>query len=317
MTRSIVTAAACFVAGVALYPALITLLHRLGAGQMVQRYMPASHRVKAGTPTMGGLLFCLMGVAAWLVADRSLAGFVVVFALLGGAAVGVLDDLANVHGLGSLGLGVRQKLVLQVLVGVAVGWGLHQIHATQQDLPGAGMVDLGWGIIPLAALAVVATTNAVNITDGVDGLAGSCTLLALGGAMVAARWLHADSAALVAAALLGGVAAFLVFNWHPARIIMGDTGALGLGAALTAIAVESHLLWLLPLLGIVFLVETVSVIVNVTAITQFHRRVIRASPLHHHFEQLGIREERLVALFASGGAVALGLTLLIARGVVT
>ncbi len=317
MTRVLITAAACFVAGVALYPALITLLHRLGAGQMVQRYMPASHRAKAGTPTMGGLLFCLMGVAAWLVADRSLAGFVAVFALVGGAVVGALDDVANVRGLGSLGLTVRQKLVLQVVVGVAVGWGLHQIHATAQDLPGAGMVDLGWGIVPLAALAVVATTNAVNITDGVDGLAGTCTALALAGVVVGALWLHAPSAALVASALLGGVLAFLVFNWHPARIIMGDTGALGLGAALTAVAVESHLLWLLPLLGIVFLVETVSVIVNVTAVTRFHRRIIRASPLHHHFEQLGVREERLVVLFASGGAVALGLTLLIARGVVT
>ena len=317
MTRVLITAAACFVAGVALYPALITLLHRLGAGQMVQRYMPASHRAKAGTPTMGGLLFCLMGVAAWLAADRSLAGFVAVFALVGGAVVGALDDVANVRGLGSLGLTVRQKLVLQVVVGVAVGWGLHQIHATAQDLPGAGMVDLGWGIVPLAALAVVATTNAVNITDGVDGLAGTCTALALAGVVVGALWLHAASAALVASALLGGVVAFLVFNWHPARIIMGDTGALGLGAALTAVAVESHLLWLLPLLGIVFLVETVSVIVNVTAVTRFHRRIIRASPLHHHFEQLGVREERLVVLFASGGAVALGLTLLIARGVVT
>jgi phospho-N-acetylmuramoyl-pentapeptide-transferase len=317
MKVAALTAALCFVAGVALYPALLTVLVRLGAGQMVQAYNPATHRIKEGTPTMGGVLFCLIAVAAWAIADRGRAGFVIAYALVAGAAVGVLDDVANVRGLGSLGLGVRQKLALQVLVGVLVGLGLHQVGAGVQDLPGAGMVDLGWGIVPLAALAVVATTNAVNLTDGVDGLAGTCVALALGGAIAAGIWLHAPSAVLMAAALLGGVVAFLVFNWHPARVFMGDTGALGLGAALTAIAVQTHLLWLLPLLGLVFLVETLSVIVNVTAITRFGRRVLRASPLHHHLEELGIREERLVLLFAGVAAVAMGLTLLVAHGVAT
>jgi phospho-N-acetylmuramoyl-pentapeptide-transferase len=310
MSHAIIVAAVCFVVGVALYPVLITILTRLGAGQMVQVYNPSTHRAKAGTPTMGGILFCLIGVAVWLATDRTQAGFVIAFALVGGAAVGFLDDLANVRGLGSLGLRVRQKLVLQIVVGVAVGFGLHAAGATAQALPLAGMVKLGWAIVPLSAIAVVATTNAVNLTDGVDGLAGSCVAIALVGAIVASLWLGAGSAAALAAALLGTIAAFLLYNWHPARIFMGDTGALGLGAALTAICVEAHLLWLLPLLGIVFAVETASVIVNVTAITRFHRRVFRASPLHHHFEKMGISEERLVLLFAAGGAVALTLTLL-------
>jgi len=315
MTRAIVVAAVCFVAGVALYPVLITILARAGAGQMVQAYNPATHRAKAGTTTMGGLLFCLIAVAAWLAADRTQAGFVIAYALVGGASVGFLDDLANVRGLGSLGLDVRQKLVLQVVVGVAVGFGLHAAGATTQALPFAGMVDLGWAIVPLAAIAVVATTNAVNLTDGVDGLAASCVAIALGGAVTAALWYGAGGAATLAAALLGTVVAFLLFNWHPARIFMGDTGALGLGAALTAISVEARLLWLLPLLGIVFAVETASVIVNVTAITRLHRRVFRSSPLHHHFEKMGFREEPLVLLFAAGGAVALALTLLTVNAV--
>jgi phospho-N-acetylmuramoyl-pentapeptide-transferase len=297
MSHAIIVAAVCFVAGVALYPVLITILTRAGAGQMVQAYNPSTHRAKAGTPTMGGILFCLIAVAVWLATDRTQAGFVIAFALVGGAAVGFLDDLANVRGLGSLGLRVRQKLVLQIVVGVAVGFGLHAVGATAQA-------------VPLSAIAVVATTNAVNLTDGVDGLAGTCVAIALVGAIVASLWLGAGSAAALAAALLGTIAAFLLYNWHPARIFMGDTGALGLGAALTAICVEAHLLWLLPLLGIVFAVETASVIVNVTAITRFHRRVFRASPLHHHFEKMGIREERLVLLFAAGAAVALTLTLL-------
>ncbi|MGO8686940.1 MAG: phospho-N-acetylmuramoyl-pentapeptide-transferase [Candidatus Dormibacteria bacterium] len=316
MTRAAVIAAVCFVVGIGLYPVLLTVLTRVGAGQMVQEYSPQTHQAKAGTPTMGGLLFCLMAVAVWLAIDRSQSGFVIAYALVGGAAVGFLDDLANVRGLGSLGLGVRQKLVLEVVVGVAVGFGLHAVGATAQDLPGAGMVDLGWGIVPLAAIAVVATTNAVNLTDGVDGLAASCVAISLVGGLAAAVWLGAGSAATLAAALLGIVAAFLLFNWHPARMFMGDTGALGLGAALTAICVEAHLLWLLPLLGIVFVVETASVIVNVTAITRFKRRVFRASPLHHHFEKMGIREERLVLLFSAGGVAALALTLLTVHAVI-
>jgi phospho-N-acetylmuramoyl-pentapeptide-transferase len=314
--RAIVVAVVCFVVGLGLYPLLVTVLTRVGAGQMVQEYSPETHREKAGTPTMGGLLFCLMAVAVWLAIDRSQAGFVIVYALVGGASVGLLDDLANVRGLGSLGLGVRQKLVLQVVVGVAVGFGLHAVGATGQALPGAGMVNLGWWIVPLAAIAVVATTNAVNLTDGVDGLAASCMAIALVGALAVAVAYGAGSAAILAAALLGTLVAFLVFNWHPARIFMGDTGALGLGAALTAVCVEVHLLWLLPLLGIVFVVETASVIANVTAITRFQRRIFRASPLHHHFEKMGIGEERLVLLFSAGGVAALVLTLLTVNAVV-
>jgi len=317
MSHAILVAAVCFVAGVLLYPALVTVLARAGAGQMVQEYNPSStHRAKAGTPTMGGILFCLVAVAVWLATDRTHAGFVIAYALVGGAAVGFLDDLANVRGLGSLGLDVRQKLLLQAVVGVAVGFGLHAAGATTQDLPGAGMLDLGWGIVPIAAVAVVATTNAVNLTDGVDGLAASCVGIALVGAITSSIWLGASSAAALSAALLGTLAAFLVFNWHPARIFMGDTGALGLGAALTAICIEAHLLWLLPLLGIVFAVETASVIVNVTAITRFRKRLFRASPLHHHFERLGVSEQRLALLFAAAGVVALALTLLMVHAVV-
>jgi phospho-N-acetylmuramoyl-pentapeptide-transferase len=316
VSRTLLVAAVCFVVGVAVYPVLVTVLARVGAGQMVQEYNPSTHRAKAGTPTMGGLLICLIAVTVWLVTDRTQAGFVIAYALVGGAAVGFLDDLANVRGLGSLGLDVRQKLVLQVVVGIAVGFGLHAAGASTQDLPGAGMVDLGWGVVPLAALAVVATTNAVNLTDGVDGLAASCVAIALVGAIIASLWLGAGSAATMAAALLGTIVAFLFYNWHPARIFMGDTGALGLGAALTAISVEAHLLWLLPLLGIVFAVETASVIVNVTAITRFRRRVFRSSPLHHHFEKMGVSEERLVLFFATGGTVAVALTLLTVHAVV-
>jgi phospho-N-acetylmuramoyl-pentapeptide-transferase len=312
MKGSLGAFALCLVAGVLLYPVVIGALAHAHAGQRIQTYGPLTHRVKAGTPTMGGILFSALAVLAWLIFDHSRAGFVLVFALLAGAGLGVLDDLANISGRGALGLLGRQKLVLQGLVGVLVGVGLLRVGATHQVLPVLGSVDLHGGIIPLAALAVMAASNAVNLTDGVDGLAGWCSVLVFSALWALALHLGIHSAAVMSAAIVGGVAAFLLYNWFPARVFMGDTGSLALGCALAAVAAEVHMLWLLPLLGVVFVAETVSVIVNVTAITRFGRRIFRASPLHHHFEELGLREQGLVLWF--GAAAALGALLAVLAG---
>jgi len=308
-------ALACFLAGVSLYPAFITVLVRAGAAQRVQRYNPRTHLIKAGTPTMGGILFCLIVFCAWLIADRHRAGGAVIYALGAGAVVGAFDDIVNVRGLLSLGLHARQKLALQGVVGVLVGIGVTSAGYSVQYVPLVGLVDAGWTMIPLCAVAVVAATNAVNLTDGVDGLAGSCVAIALFGTTLMGLRYGDYSATVLSACLLGSILAFLVYNWHPARVFMGDTGSLALGAALTAICVELHLLWLLPLLGIVFVAEALSVIINVTAITRFQRRILRASPLHHHFEELGLREERLVLCFAGTAALAMLLTILVTHGV--
>ncbi len=285
-----------------LYPAFLSQLVSFRAGQRIQEYGPASHATKVGTPTMGGLLFCVVIAAAWLLFDRSRAGFVLAFAFGGGAALGLVDDVANVRGQGALGLLGRQKLLLQAVIGVLVGMGLNQIGATHQILPWLGAPDLGVAIVPLAALVVVCASNAVNITDGVDGLAATCCAVAFGALLFIALGVHNLPAIVISATTLGALGGFLVFNWFPARVFMGDTGSLALGCALVAVSAELHLLWLLPLLGIVFVVETLSVIVNVTAIRKFHRRILRSSPIHHHFEALGFREPVIVAGF---GFVAL------------
>ena len=314
MRHALVVLAVTLVAGAILYPALINQLARHGAGQRVQSYNPASHMVKEGTPTMGGILFCALVIAAWLAFDRSRVGFVAVFALTAGALLGVLDDRANIHGRGAFGLGAREKLVFQAFIGVLVGVGLDVVGATRQYFPGLGAPDLhGAGIILVSILAVLAVSNAVNLTDGVDGLAGSCTAVVFAGLLAVAIDQHALPVVVVCAALVGGLVAFLLFNWFPARIFMGDTGSLGLGCALVAVAAELHLIWLLPLMGIVFVAETLSVIVNVTAIRRFHHRILRASPLHHHFEELGLRESRLVACFTAAAAAGTLLTVLYAR----
>jgi phospho-N-acetylmuramoyl-pentapeptide-transferase len=261
---------------------------------------------------MGGILFCALAFVAWLAFDHSRSGFVLAFALLAGAGLGVLDDLANIRGRGALGLLGRQKLALQALVGVLIGIGLLRVGATHQVLPVLGTVDIRGGIVPLAALAVVAASNAVNLTDGVDGLAAWCSVLVFSALWALAWHLGIHAAAVLSAAVVGGVLAFLVYNWHPARVFMGDTGSLALGCLLAAVAAEVHVLWLLPLLGLVFVAETLSVIVNVTAITRFQRRILRASPLHHHFEELGLREQRLVLWF--GAAAGLGALLAVLAG---
>jgi phospho-N-acetylmuramoyl-pentapeptide-transferase len=311
--QAIIVGVLAFVVGVVLYPAFIGLLVRFGARQHVASYSPASHRAKEGTPTLGGALFCLVALVVWLAIDRSRQGFIPVFALVAGAIAGSLDDVINIRGLGRLGLTVYEKLGLQTITGVLVGVGLTIAGFTHQFVPGLGAPNLGWGLAVVVAIAVVATSNAVNLTDGIDGLAASCTSVVLVGITIIAVTRGDISVAVIAASLAGVVAAFLLFNWFPARVFMGDAGSLALGGAIVALTAELHLVWFLPVLGVVFVVEAASVVVNVTAIRRFGRRVLRASPIHHHFEELGLREQRLVACFAGAAALGTAVTVLFAH----
>jgi phospho-N-acetylmuramoyl-pentapeptide-transferase len=261
---------------------------------------------------MGGLLFCALAVVVWAFLDRSRVGFVAAFALFAGAAIGLLDDVANIRGKRALGLLPLQKLVLQGITGALVGIGLHIVGLSHQFVPFGGSRNLGWGVAVLAAIAVIATSNAVNLTDGVDGLAASCAVAVFAATTLIGLHQHNLPAVVMSAGLVGALCAFLVFNWFPARVFMGDTGSLAIGTALVVVSAELGMLWWLPLLGVVFVAETLSVIVNVTAITRFKRRVLRASPLHHHFEELGLREQRLVLAFAAGAALGAGAVLLYA-----
>ncbi len=313
MREAIIVGVLALVVGVLLYPAFIGLLVRYGARQHVASYSPASHRAKEGTPTLGGALFCVVAVVVWLAVDRSRQGFIPIFALVAGAIAGGLDDVINISQVQRLGLTVWQKLGLQGITGVLVGIGLTIAGFTHQFFPGLGAPNLGWGLAIVVAVAVVAMSNAVNLTDGVDGLAASCTSLVLIGITIIAVTRSDVPVAAIAAALAGVVASFLVFNWFPARVFMGDAGSLALGSAIVALTAELHLIWLLPVLGIVFVIEAASVVVNVTAIRRFGRRVFRASPIHHHFEEIGLREQRLVLSFAAIAAIGTAITVLYAH----
>ena len=282
-------AAGALVGGLVLYPPAIVGLRRLGVGQRERRDGPPSHLIKAGTPTAGGVVFCVVLAVTWIVGLRGAAGGVVVGAGLLGAAVGLFDDLTKVR----TGEGIRVLPKFALLLGCAavVAVGLVATGASTQLVPMAGWRDLGLAGIALAALAVLATSNAVNLTDGVDGLAAGAAFpgfLVLGlAAQLEGRPELAGTCWAVAAVLV----AFLVFNRPRARIIMGDAGSLALGLMLAVAAAEVGLLILLPLLAAVFLAETGSVILQVGYFKLTGgRRLLRMSPLHHHLELGGLGE---------------------------
>jgi phospho-N-acetylmuramoyl-pentapeptide-transferase len=283
--------------GVVLYPFMIRSLRRLGAGQPIQAELPPEHHLKAGTPTGGGILFILLGVLGGVLAAQAghAGSLPAVAGLVLGGAIGLADDLRKLK-VGRIGIPARLKLPLQILLAVPVAW-----LAAGPD-PGHQLLiafDLGWVYWPLAVLAIVATANAVNLTDGIDGLCGSVSVIGLGGLVLLLPNARAGERA-VGLILGGGLVAFLVFNRNPAKVFMGDTGALGLGFALAAMALQQKALLLLPILGIVFVLVTLSVIIQVGYFKlSGGRRIFRMTPIQFTFQLAGWPENRIVALFSA------------------
>ncbi len=297
----------------AVYPLWVRWMTKRHLGQRIQEYTP-EHRTKAGTPTMGGVVICCAIILGGAVFTWNRAVALAVFAVASGMALGMLDDVENIKGIGSLGLAWNKKLAGQVVPGVCIGIGLLLSGFDAQWIPGFGLVALGWWIIPIALVAALAASNAVNLTDGIDGLCGTTGAIVFLVLAVLGASLHVPAVERIAALALGSTIAFLLFNWNPARIFLGDTGALAIGFLVVALMGELHLLLLLPVVGIVFVIETLSVIINVTAVVKFKRRIIRASPLHHHFQLGGMSEPAIVGVFSALGAFGAVVTLLVGTG---
>lgn len=298
----------------ALGPVVIPLLKRLKFGQNVRDNGPSSHIKKAGTPTMGGLIF-LVGITVavlWQAHDRP-DGLVVLGVVLGYGLIGLLDDFLKVALKRSLGLRAREKLLGQVLLAglLAVVAVSHLDRGTGLVVPfsglaggGAVVIDLHWWTYLLfGVLVVVGTANAVNLTDGLDGLAAGTSAVAAAVLTAVALWAQKPGVALVMAAVVGGCLGFLAYNRHPARVFMGDTGSLALGGGLGAAAVVTGSELFLLVIGGVFVLETVSVILQVFFFQVFGRRIFRMSPLHHHFELAGWSEKKVVAVFWAAALV--------------
>jgi phospho-N-acetylmuramoyl-pentapeptide-transferase len=286
----------------------------------------ALHHKKTGTPTMGGIL--IWGSTLITIAlSRALSYFGVfehsllsrketylpILTLAAVALLGLVDDWFNIKGLGrSKGINIKPKFFwLTVFALIGAWWFHYKLGFDQIHVPGVGDFSLGWWYIPLFVFIITGTANAVNFTDGLDGLAGGLIIIAFG-AFAGLAYAHSlFILAALCAVICGSTLGFLWFNVPPARFYMGDTGSLALGATLGVIAMLTNAVLVLPFIGFIFVIETLSIMLQLTSKKLFHRKIFHIAPIHHHFEQLGWPESQVVMRFwIVGGVVAtLGLLL--------
>ncbi len=310
----------------------LPLLRRLNVGQKVRDDGPASHLKKSGTPTFGGLFFLvpitLLGIYALLSGQGLISLAVLVLTMLLFALAGFLDDFIKVR-ISKKGLSVKQKTLLlgifSLIITIYYLWFAPEQPFFLVPISGVQLPIDGWLKFPYAVFVILYlffVCNAVNLTDGVDGLASSVTVvsslaLAAAGLILQATVPGARPAALLAVAILGGCLGFLAFNRHPAKVFMGDTGSQALGAGVAVIALLYGAPWLLLLIGIIYMAEALSVVIQVAYFKKSGgKRIFRMSPLHHHFELGGWPENKIVIVFSLvtlAGSV-LGLLLILKSG---
>jgi len=326
--------AACVAGAVAIFgtKVLMDLLIARKLGQPIHEDMPEGHTVKAGTPTMGGLAIVGAAAVGYVCAHIrgnvlfTRTGLLVMAAIIGAGLVGLVDDWIKVSNERNAGLSKRAKTLGLLVVAVAfavasVLWTDVEttLSFTRWNSPGWELGNVGWCV--WAVLLIYATTNGVNLTDGLDGLAAGSATLAFSCLMAIGFWAfrhfdqyqvnHALDLAVIAAAMVGACAGFLWWNAAPARIIMGDTGALAIGAGMAALVLTLNVHLLLLVIGSLYVMEVVSVVVQVTSFRLFKRRVFRMAPIHHHFELGGWPETTVIVRFwlvaGVSAALALGL----------
>jgi phospho-N-acetylmuramoyl-pentapeptide-transferase len=290
-----------FVATALVGVAAVPLLAYLRLGQTVRTDGPASHLAKTGTPTMGGLIFVpIIVIVTLLLAGASPYVWLTLAMMVGFGLLGLADDFLKVALRRPLGLRARYKLVIQVALAVLLGWGASSLLGlgTAVSLPFTrASVDLGAFYVPFVIVLVLGTTNGVNLTDGVDGLAAGMMLATASAYGLVAWAAGVATMGIFAFALAGGCLGFLVHNHHPARVWMGDTGSLALGGALAALAVLTRTeLWLV-IIGGLYAAEALSVIIQVAYFRLTRKRFFRMAPLHHHFEVSGWSETKVTTVF--------------------
>lgn len=295
---------------------LIPILRRMKYGQTILDIGPKWHAKKQGIPTMGGLMFVLGIVLAVAAGLTQLAGtlsqrdtMVIILGLTMALAygfVGFVDDYIKVVKKRNLGLSARQKMIMQLFIAMLYlsGLWLAGDRSTIVFLPFAGQLDLGAAYYPLAVLGIVYLVNVVNLTDGIDGLCSSVTFISALGFLGVATYFAMQGMAMFAAALAGGCMGFLVWNLHPAKVFMGDTGSLFLGGVVVALAFGLGIPVFLLLLGLVYILEGLSVMLQVGyfKLTKRRygagRRIFKMSPIHHHYEMTGWSEGKIVTIFS-------------------
>ncbi len=300
LQRALAAAAVSLIAVLALGPVFIPLLHRLKFGQEVRDDGPRTHLKKRGTATMGGVMIILgTGISAFIFTADFYETLLLFAVMLGCGLLGLWDDFLKVVLRRPLGLRARAKVLGQLLIGASLAWGVSLLgRGTVVAVPFSGLsIDAGFFYYIFVVVVLISAANAVNLTDGLDGLASG--LMAIAGAAYAViSWMTGHQAAAVfAAGLSGACLGFLRYNYNPAKIFMGDTGSLALGGALAALGVLTGTELALFLLGGVFVLEALSVIIQVISFQSTGKRVFKMSPLHHHFELSGWPEVRVVHFF--------------------
>lgn len=294
---------------------MIPFLHRLKFGQTILDIGPSWHKKKQGTPTMGGIMFIIgvtiavvAGYALFAAADPTIlrdrrgnlhffAGMVMALAF---AAIGFLDDYIKVVKRRNMGLTARQKYLMQLVVGVFYLTMLHLSGdvSTEITIPFYGQMELGLFYYVLAMIIITGFVNAVNLTDGIDGLASSVTFLYALTFLMIAGLLRFTQTGITACALAGGCLGFLVWNFYPAKVFMGDTGSLFLGGLVVALAFDVGVPLLLVFAGVIYWCEAFSVILQVISFKTTGKRIFKMSPIHHHFEMSGWSEIKIVTVFS-------------------
>lgn len=308
-----ICAALAFLLAAVLGRVLIPILRRLKFGQEIREEGPKWHEKKSGTPTMGGFIFLIamvIALPAAMAAGNALGEMVpgvrpvlmLVVVTLAFAAIGFLDDYIKVILKRNLGLTASQKFGLQFLVALAyVSWAVFGKNIdTVVRIPFTeASWNLGWFFIPFAVIVILATVNSVNLTDGLDGLATSVTLaVAVFFLLVSTVGrLFNPAVALFSSAMVGGLLGFLLYNKYPAKVFMGDTGSLALGGAVCGMAILLEEPLALLIVGFVYVMESLSVIMQVTSYQLTGKRIFKMSPIHHHFEMCGMSERKIVAMF--------------------
>ena len=311
MTRILITALAGGVLSGVLGYFLLPVLRALKAGQSIREIGPTWHNNKAGTPMMGGLMFILAAVVCLAVGAFTMEEYSVFYVLglsLCFGFIGFLDDFCKIRHKRNLGLTALQKGMLQMAVSAVYLYVLYRQNILTCDIY-VPFFDVTFYVHPLlyiffAMFVMVGCVNAVNLTDGIDGLSSSVTVPVMVFFTAAAISRERFDLALLPAALVGGLIAYLFYNWHPAKVFMGDTGSLFLGGVVCALAFALDMPLMLILVGFVYIMETLSVILQVGYFKLTHgKRLFKMSPIHHHFEMCGWKEEKIVLTFAAVSAI--------------
>lgn len=278
---------------------LIPALHKFKFGQTVREEGPKSHVKKNGTPTMGGIIFILgVVISSLLYLDLDLKILYPVIALVLFSLVGFSDDVLKIKRGKNLGLTAKQKIILLTLVSFGLSLIAKNLFGTKLYIPFVkDYFDFGMFYVPFMTVVYIGASNAVNLTDGLDGLAGGVTIFVVAFLGVIMQKLGFIAEYPLTFLIIGSILGFLTFNFNPAKVFMGDTGSLGLGGMIVALSAQISSPFILLLVGIIYVFETLSVILQVSYFKLTGKRIFKMSPVHHHFEMCGYTENKVLALF--------------------